>query len=86
MTTEQQLQAIAEHLRKHGWTVSTLGDLDAKNGEQELYLSSLWRRWKAMHWPGRSQAPSRTPAFSTPLEAFNAIADAAGVPQLEAAQ
>ena len=89
MTTEQQLQAIAEHLRKHGLLVDVYAyivNASDKKDDPDLCITVVDNG----DWQGKFCTPTvhgvSARQYDNPVDAFNAIADAAGVPQLEAAQ
>ncbi len=84
MTNAEQIYAIAEHLRKHGWdaTITGTAHIYAK-----LDAGTLWVERVNCHWWSRIQTPQTNTTTRRPsqsgVDAFNAIAQAAGVPRLE---
>jgi hypothetical protein len=84
--TEAQLQAIAEHLRKHGWDATITG---TANMYAKLNADILWVERVNCYWWSRIQTPqtytTTRRAAQSGVDAFNAIAAAAGVPRLEVA-
>jgi hypothetical protein len=86
MTDAEQLYAIAEHLKANGWdthlwSMGVDGYLDRRS-ISVFRVNKLWFSQFALNYTGTRPRCK----MDCPVDAFNAIADAAGVPQLEAAQ